>query len=193
MAWIDYYLTDKQYPKKDLLPWETKMFLVLALVNAMCELIIAVLFFSLWIFFNRLIKDPHQKVQVRHRCIFNSLMALILILYLSSVIVFDFMDSILTYRALNHKRLSWDEDFNKVYCLRFFMDFVICLVVLYLMHSFGPARLSSQVRKSSSSVATGHITTDNNTSGLNSGLKETANFSSDNVDISDKVSVQFND
>ena len=73
------------------------------------------------------------------------------------------------------------------------MDFVICLVVLYLMHSFGPARNESQVRKNSSAIATAHMTTDNTTSGLNSGLKETANFSSDNVDISDKVSVQFND
>ena len=73
------------------------------------------------------------------------------------------------------------------------MDFVICLVVLYLMHSFGPARISSEVRKNSSAIATAHMTTDNTTSGLNSGLKETANFSSDNVDISDKVSVQFND
>ena len=116
-------------------------------------------------------------------------MILIFILYLLSVIVFDFLDAILTYRAFRHKRLSWDDDFAKVYYLRFFMDFVICLVVLYLMHSFGPARLESQIRKNSSAVATAHMTTDNTTSGLNSGLKETANFSTENVDISDKVSV----
>ena len=102
MAWTDYYLKDKQYPKKDLKPWETTFFMAFAMFNTVCELIIAVIFLALWIFFNRIINDPHQKVQVRHRCIFNSLMTLIFFLYLSSVIMFDFLDSILTYRALHH-------------------------------------------------------------------------------------------
>ena len=74
------------------------------------------------------------------------------------------------------------------------MDFVICLVVLYLMHSFGPARLSSQLKRNASDIATAHKTTENTpSSGLNSGLKETANFSTDQPDISDKLSVQFNE
>ena len=74
----------------------------LACVNVVAELAVGMIFFALWLFFNRLIKDPSIRVQVRHRCIFNTLMIIIFILYLCSVIVFDFLDAILTDRALHN-------------------------------------------------------------------------------------------
>ena len=58
MAWADYYLKDYKAPKKDLKPWESTLFMILALINVVCELIIALIFFALWMFFNQLIKDP---------------------------------------------------------------------------------------------------------------------------------------
>lgn len=76
----------------------------------------------------------------RNLTLTNVVVYVIIVLYFSAIVIFEFIDPILTYREVEDSaEINWQEIFYCVYYLRFTLDFVVCLLILYLMHRFGPS------------------------------------------------------
>jgi hypothetical protein len=64
----------------------------------------------------------------------------IIVLYISTSLIFELLDPVMTYfSARNSQIKDWQNFFAQVYFIRFMMDFISCILILCLMHRFGPS------------------------------------------------------
>ena len=62
-----------------------------------------------------------------------------MVLYFSASIVFEFFCPVLSYTYERRiTKVDWVELFYHVYYLRFTLDFMSCIIILYLLYRFGP-------------------------------------------------------
>ena len=95
----------------------------------------------------------------------NCALICILILYFSMATVFELVEPILSFREVDgHSDRNWNDVFEQAYSLRFFFDFIVCLLILLLMHRFGKTKkertLSRQSSLHKSGKSNGHVSMD---------------------------------
>ena len=141
--------------------------LAFGVLNFLIELLWGISFCTLWKFISDLIRYHDKTLMTRRqRCLANSAITVIMILYFSASFVFELFDPVMTYRYEEEKTdIDWLKIFYQVYYLRFMFDFVSCMLILYLMYRFGTRsneviqrRLSTHIviennKKQSQSVA----------------------------------------
>ena len=106
------------------------------MINFAIEIAWGVAFICLWKFFSELTKDS----EITHKTHFwgNVAVALIMFLYFTAIVVFDFLCPVLSFMYdRNLSNFDWVHLFYNVYYLRFLLDFVSCTLILCLLYRFG--------------------------------------------------------
>ena len=126
------------YPYSYLTTSEMTIFLVFNLVNYVIELTCGIIFCLLWSYFSSITK---QQVSKRQHCLVNLTIAFLMLLFFTTCTIFEFLDPFISYLYLRDimDGKNWEKFFANIYFVRFLVDFVSCLMILYLMHTFGPA------------------------------------------------------
>ena len=133
-------LYKEAFPADGLKDYQVTIFMILSLINFCLETTLGAVFCALWKKFSSMLKAPEYGVSKRQHIVINIAVSLIIILYFMAAVIFELLDSIMTARSIKDKStIDWNDIFTNFYFLRFALDFCICMVILYLMHSFGPA------------------------------------------------------
>ena len=75
------------------------------------------------------------------------------------MIFFELLDTVFTtIDERSDSDMNWSEFFNSVYFIRFALDFVSCMVILYLMHAFGPTSKRMSTKQADNSAFKNDLT-----------------------------------
>ena len=112
----------------------------MSITNFVLEFGLGILFILLWRFFNKLLKSPQFGISKRKRCWNNIGASIIITLYYVASVGFELLVLVIAVETLNNAEyeMVWSGFNQSMYFSRFAMDFVSCIVILYLMYAFGP-------------------------------------------------------
>lgn len=147
--WACWYLLVYQDPKFDLTGTEIDIFAAFSLLNFVVEMLLGFLFIMLCCYFHKASETFQQRISKGKRCLINFGVLIIVIFYFLSAIVFELFNDLQTKVERNHES-GIVEVTEGIYFVRYALDFVSCMVILYLMNVFSPRQtLTAQQQHSS--------------------------------------------
>ena len=117
-------------------------YMIFSLINLIVEIAVGVTFCMLWYFFAKLYKQPGFSTEVTRRqsCLVNTALIFISSMFIFSSICYDLIEPITTYRSLDtDKDIDWIGPLASLYYMRFLVDFISCMLIIYMLHRFGPS------------------------------------------------------
>ena len=129
--------------------------LIAGVINFLIEVAWGVAFLLLWKFMSDLIRG--HGITSKQRCLGNFFISLIMFCYFCACFIFEFLDPVLTYRFQDHKAtIDWVILFYQFYYIRFFFDFISCMLILLLLYKFGPSSNAAfKAKRTSTQVSFG--------------------------------------
>lgn len=101
------------------------------------EVTIGVVFCALWKYFSNVARGL---VPSSSHGFSNCAISFITVLYFLNCVIFELLDPVMTILAIrNETSFDWENFFTQIYFIRFMLDFICCMLILYLMHKFGPS------------------------------------------------------